>query len=163
MMADTSTNRNEEQEQWETRVKSARDAEPSHAQTAMGLDESQGAPAGSVTEADACAAPNAEALAGTLSADAELVDLARAWVDAERAWWASVMTPPFNEDKGLEHRQLADASHAAWVAWADELRERGIVVDDRRALAKKLAAADPPPAAAPAARAAGTGTEEVRE
>ena len=50
-----------------------------------------------------------------------------------RAWWASVMTPPFEGDKGPEHRRLADAAHAAWEAET---------------------------AAAPVAREAGTGTEE---
>jgi len=85
-----------------------------------------------------CDALNAAALADMLSGDVDLVELARTFVEADAARWASMMQPPYN-DGGDRHRRTCHTAHAAWTAWTAALTERGLQVGDRRALAVELA------------------------
>lgn len=77
-------------------------------------------------------------LLATLRTDAELVTAARAYVNASRAHWRSMMRPPFNEYKGTGHWQLAKDAAVAWQAWVAALADRCIESDDRRGLAVAL-------------------------
>ena len=78
-------------------------------------------------------------LVATLRADTELVALARAYVDASRARWRSMMRPPYNADKGTRHWQLAARAGDAWRDWCAALRARCIRSSDRRGLAVAVA------------------------
>ena len=80
-----------------------------------------------------------EALLATLSADTELVAVARAYVDASRARWRSMMVPPFNVEKDVGHWRLAREAGEAWRAWVAALCARCIRPGDRRELALALA------------------------
>ena len=42
---------------------------------------------------------------------------------AYRTWWASLMTPPFNEAKGEQHRALARERARAWREWVGTQQE----------------------------------------
>ena len=78
------------------------------------------------------------ALADALRGDGELINLARAYVQADGRRWASLREPPYNERKGARHWRLCEAASAAWADWAATLRARGVQVGDRRALAVAL-------------------------
>ena len=82
-----------------------------------------------------------EALLATLSADTELVAVARAYVDASRARWRSMMQPPFNAEKDVDHWQLAEKAGEAWRAWVAALADRCVKSGDRRGLAVAVAVA----------------------
>jgi len=125
----------------QTDAGNAREGEPSSAQTATEAALSEVASAGTVTDASGCGAPSVEALVATLSADAELVTLARAYVEASRARWRSMMTPPYNADKDVDHWQLAKDTAVAWQAWCAALNGRRIETGDRRGLAEAVAVA----------------------
>jgi len=81
---------------------------------------------------------NAAALADMLSGDADLVELARTFVEADAARWASMVKSPYN-GKGPEHWRLVEVAWVAWVAWVTALTAHGIEVGDRRGLAVELA------------------------
>lgn len=68
-----------------------------------------------------------------------LVGLARTFVEADRARWASMVKPPLNGGKGKEHWDLVEVASVAWVAWVTALAAHGIEVMDRRGLAVELA------------------------
>ena len=82
-----------------------------------------------------------QALLATLRADAELVALARAYVEASRARWRSMMRPPFNAEKDVGHWRLAREASEAWRAWVAALRARCIRSGDWRGLAVAVAVA----------------------
>ena len=71
------------------------------------------------------------------NAMSDLVGLARAFVDADAARWASMVKPPFGDGAG--HRRVCHAAHAAWSAWVAALTALGIEVADRRGLAVEVA------------------------
>ena len=79
------------------------------------------------------------ALLATLRADAELVALARTYVDASRARWRSMMRPPYNADKDADHWRLAREAGESWRAWVAALADRCIRTGDRRGLAVAVA------------------------
>ena len=81
------------------------------------------------------------ALLATLRADAGLVAVARAYVDASRACWRSMMRPPFNVEKDANHWQLAEKAGEAWRAWVAALADRCVKSGDRRGLAVAVAVA----------------------
>jgi len=80
------------------------------------------------------------ALLATLRADPEAVALARAYVDASRARWRSMMRPPFNADKDVDHWRLAEKAGETWRDWCAALRARCIRSGDRRGLAVAVGA-----------------------
>ena len=100
---------------------------------------SEGTPVIGVTVADGCVVQSAAGRGAMLSADGELVTLARAYLTANRAYWQSLVKPPYNENETDDHKRLRDANSAAWQAWCDALTSRGITTGDRRALALGLA------------------------
>ena len=79
------------------------------------------------------------ALLATLRADPEAVALARAYVDASRARWRSMMRPPYNAEKDVDHWRLAKNAGEAWRAWVVALADRCIRSGDRRGLAVAVA------------------------
>ena len=83
--------------------------------------------------------PTYAALLATLRADPEAVALARAYVEASRARWRSMMRPPFNAEKDADHWRLAEDAAVAWRAWVAALRARCIRSGDRRGLAVAVA------------------------
>jgi len=123
----------------QTSVNDAREKEPPAAPTVTGAELSRAASAGAVTEASDCDVPSVAALVATLSADAELVAVARAYVDASRARWRSMMRPPFNADKDADHWRLAKNAGEAWRDWCAALHARCIRTGDRRGLAAAVA------------------------
>ena len=78
-------------------------------------------------------------LVATLRADPEAVARARAYVDASRARWRSMMRPPFNADKDADHWRLAEKAGETWRDWCAALRARCIRTGDRRGLAVAVA------------------------
>ena len=84
-------------------------------------------------------AQSSTALLATLRADTELVALARAYVDASRARWRSMMRPPFNAEKDADHWRLAEKAGETWRDWCAALRARCIRTGDRRGLAVAVA------------------------
>jgi len=122
----------------QTPVENAKAREPGNVQTAKDGAESGAQHAGAVTAAVGCDALNAAELAVTLSGDADLVDLARAFVEADRARWRSMVNRPYN-GKGPDHWHLVEVASVAWVAWVTALTARGIEVGDRRGLAVEVA------------------------
>ena len=123
----------------QTSVNDAREKEPPAAPTVTGAEPSRAASAGAVTEASDCDVPSVAALVATLSADPEAVALARAYVDASRARWRSMMRPPFNAEKDVDHWRLAARADDAWRDWCAALRARCIRSGDRRGLAVAVA------------------------
>ena len=79
------------------------------------------------------------AIVATLRADTELEAVARAYVDASRARWRSMMRPPFNAEKDADHWQLAEKAGETWRDWCAALRARCIRTGDRRGLAAAVA------------------------
>jgi len=45
------------------------------------------------------------------------LQLARAYVAADRAWWSSLVTPPFNKYKDNAHWALDAARHQCFLAF----------------------------------------------
>ena len=85
--------------------------------------------------------PTHAALVATLRADPEAVALARAYVEASRARWRSMMRPPYNADKDADHWRLAREAGESWRAWVAALADRCIRTGDRRGLAVAVAVA----------------------
>ena len=78
-------------------------------------------------------------LVATLSADPEAVALARAYVEASRARWRSMMRPPYNADKDADHWRLAREAGESWRAWVAALADRCVKSAVRRGLAVAVA------------------------
>ena len=70
---------------------------------------------------------------------ADMAEAAWAYLSADRAWWRSLMAPPYNAAKPAPHWHLRDAATAAWARYTGLLREHGMEPPDRRGYAKTLA------------------------
>jgi len=121
-------------------VEDAKGRAPSNALTVTGEGVSADTSACAVTDASGCDAQNAAALDVTRSA--EMVEAARVWLDADAAWWSSLMRGPFNERKSADHWRLAAEAAAAWERYTSALDVAGLEVGDRRQFARELVGDD---------------------